>query len=94
MANKKDKIAIALEYDKLSDVAPKVTAKGKGVLADKIIELAQKYNIEVHQDKELAEILGVLELDSIIPMEAYMAVAEILSYIYDKKKKDESNNEG
>lgn len=64
---------------------PKITAAGRGVVAEKIINLAFEHDVKVRQDKELSEILSIIELDSPIPSEAFMAVAEILSYIYEKK---------
>lgn len=74
--------AVALQYDMDSMPAPKVIAKGQGYLAQQIVELAEEKGIEIHQDASLVEILSVLEMDSFIPLEAYAAVAEILSYIY------------
>ena len=78
----KDKLAVALEYDRASDPAPRIIASGKGLIAAQIIEVAKQHNIEIRQDAELVQILSVLDIDSIIPVEAYAAVAEILSYIY------------
>ena len=79
---KKNLLAIALQYQDGVDEAPRVIAKGMDFIAEQIIALAKEHGIEIHEDKDLAEILSVLELDSYIPIEAYMAVAEILSYIY------------
>ncbi|MBN9543120.1 MAG: EscU/YscU/HrcU family type III secretion system export apparatus switch protein [Alphaproteobacteria bacterium] len=76
--------AVALSYDNNSDEAPKVIAKGEGTVAERIIEIAKANGIEIHQDKGLTEILSALDVDSVIPVEAYVAVAEILSYIYEK----------
>ena len=76
------KIAVALQYKKDVDQAPKISAKGKGVIAQKIIELAEASGIEVRKDDELAMMLEKLDIDMSIPVEAYVAVAEILSYIY------------
>lgn len=78
----KDKIAVALEYDRAKDAAPRVVASGQGFIAAQIIEVARQHGIEIRKDAELAQILSVLEVDSVIPVEAYAAVAEILSYIY------------
>ena len=78
----KEKRAVALQYDKGEDIAPRVTATGKGSIAEQIIAIAEENGITIRQDKELTEILSVLEVDSVIPLEAYAAVAEILSYIY------------
>ncbi len=81
--SKKDK-AVALSYDIDLDDAPKVVAKGEGFLAEQIIALAEEQGIPIHKDASLVEILAVLELDSFIPLEAYAAVAEVLSYLYEK----------
>jgi flagellar biosynthesis protein len=78
----KDKIAIALAYDKESDPAPRVAAKGKGYLAEQILKLAREHGIVVREDTDLATLLSKLDIDTVIPLEAYAAVAEILSYIY------------
>lgn len=78
------KKAIALTYDAKTDTAPVVSAKGSGYIAEQIIALAKEHDVEIHKDHDLVEILSALEVDSIIPIEAYTAVAEILSYIYKK----------
>ncbi len=80
----KDLTAVALEYDIDEDVAPRITASGHGRIAEQIIAIAEAQGITIHKDADLVQILAVLEVDSIIPMEAYSAVAEILSYIYKK----------
>ncbi|TMA60429.1 MAG: hypothetical protein E6J73_13755, partial [Deltaproteobacteria bacterium] len=64
------------------DDAPKLVAKGRGYLADKIIELARLHNIPIRQDKKLLQILSRLDLEEEIPLEVYKAVAEILAFIY------------
>jgi flagellar biosynthesis protein len=77
-----DRVAVALDYDAGKDNAPRVVAKGKGEIAQRIVDLARQNGIAVRQDADLAELLAVLELDQEIPVEAFTAVAEILSYIY------------
>lgn len=74
--------AIALKYDKEKKDPPKVIASGKGEIAENIIRIAKKNNIPIHQNEELVDILEILEINSYIPLEAYSAVAEILSLIY------------
>ncbi|MBF0472810.1 MAG: EscU/YscU/HrcU family type III secretion system export apparatus switch protein [Nitrospirae bacterium] len=74
--------AVALKYAKASDNAPKLVAKGRGKLAEKIIETAKKYDIPVTEDRELVELLSHLDMYQEIPEELYKAVAEILAYIY------------
>lgn len=79
------KRAVALEYARDADPAPRVTAKGEGILADKIIEIARAHGVTVREDRDLVMLLGAVDIDSPIPVEAFQAVAEILSYIYRKQ---------
>jgi flagellar biosynthesis protein len=74
--------AVALRYDKDKDHAPKVIAKGKGEIAEKIIEIAKAHNLPLYEDKNLVQILEALELETEIPPELYRAVAEVLAFIY------------
>ncbi len=80
----KDAKAVALQYERERDPAPRVAAKGRGHIAEQIIEIAEDNGIPVKEDSDLVEVLSVLEVDSFIPLEAYEAVAEILSFIYRK----------
>ncbi len=61
---------------------PQITAAGRGKIAEQILQLAFENGIKVRQDSALAEMLATLELDSPVPNEALVAVAEILSYVY------------
>jgi flagellar biosynthesis protein len=74
--------AVALRYAPKKDFAPKLVAKGRGYLAEKIIELARLHNIPIRHDKKLLQILSRLDLEEEIPPEVYKAVAEILAFIY------------
>lgn len=74
--------AAALKYDKAQPGAPVLTAKGRGDVARKIIEVAEAHNIPLHKDADLVEILDKVELDTEIPLEVYAIVAEIFAYIY------------
>ncbi len=74
--------AVALEYVKGKDAAPRVTASGKGAIAEQILNIAFANGIKVREDSELVEILSLLEIDSVIPVEVFGTVAEILSYVY------------
>ena len=74
--------AAAISYDQGKDLAPKIVATGRGALAEQIIHLAKANGIEIREDSDLAEILEAMEVESNIPIEAYGAIAEILSYIY------------
>lgn len=75
-------IAVALEYRKNETSAPKVIAKGKGYVAERIKELARKHGIPIVEDKPLARALVKVKLDAFIPNDLYRAVARILSHIY------------
>ena len=79
---KKKAKAVALKYNKEKDAAPKITAKGSGMVAEKIVEIAQAHNIPLYEDKNLVQVLEVLELEAEIPPELYRAVAEVLAFIY------------
>ncbi len=74
--------AAALKYRKGADSAPMVVAKGQGLVAKKIISLARKNGVPVHEDRNLIEILSTIDLYEEIPTELYKAVAEVLAYIY------------
>jgi flagellar biosynthesis protein len=74
--------AVALRYQPKYDRAPKLVAEGRGYLADKILELAQRYSIPVRRDRNLLQVLSRLDLNQEIPQEVYKAVAEILAFIY------------
>jgi flagellar biosynthesis protein len=76
-------VAVALDYDPSSnEEAPKVVAKGKGYVAQRILEIAFEKGIKVREDADLAQMLAAVDVDSEIPIEAYLAVAEILAYVY------------
>ena len=74
--------AVAIKYDAKSDRAPRVTAKGRSLVADRILAEARKNGIPVYQNKSLVNMLMALELDREIPPELYRAVAEVLAYVY------------
>lgn len=80
-------VAAALENDPTNSDLPKIIAAGRGQWAEQILELAFANGIKVREDPALAEILASIELDSPIPTEAIMAVAEILGYVYQAEGK-------
>jgi flagellar biosynthesis protein len=82
MPKKKVKKAVALKYDKQKDDAPRVVAKGQGQVAENIIELAKKHDIPIKDDPDLIEVLSSLEINESIPSEIYVAVAELLAFVY------------
>ena len=78
-------VAVALRYNGAADDAPRVVAKGEGHVAEQIIALAKERGIEIREDADLVSLLAAVRLDAPIPIEAYVAVAEILSYIYRRR---------
>jgi flagellar biosynthesis protein len=75
--------AVALSYrPDQGDEAPRVVASGKGELARRILDLAFAAGVKVREDADLVEILAAVDVDSQVPLEALMAVAEILTYVY------------
>ena len=74
--------AVALKYDTKKDLAPRIIAKGRGNMAEKIIEVAKAHNVPLYEDKNLVQILEALELETEIPPGLYRAVAEVLAFIY------------
>lgn len=76
------KMAAALQYKPRKDSTPRLVAKGKGWLAEKIIQTAKEHNIPLKEDPHLVEILSTLDLYEEIPPDLYKAVAEILIFIY------------
>lgn len=74
------KTAVALEYNP-EEQAPKIVATGKGILADKIVDVAQKEGVPVHEDAPLANTLSKLEIGEYIPKELYSIVGEVLVYV-------------
>lgn len=88
------KEAIALSYDPQKNAGPTVVAKGKGKIAENILEQASLYDVPVYEDPNLVELLGQLDLNTSIPEELYQAVAEVFAFIYhlDEKHKLTMNN--
>jgi flagellar biosynthesis protein len=78
----KTKKAAALKYRHRIDPAPSVVASGRGIIAERIIEIARNHNIPLKRDPALIEVLSQLDIDREIPPELYQAVAEILAYVY------------
>ena len=74
--------AVAVKDRTAERMVPQVVAAGRGEIAEKIMQLAFENGIKVKEDGPLAEMLAAVELDSPIPSEAFMAIAEILYYVY------------
>ena len=75
----KRQLAVALHYDRTG--APRVIAKGKGSLGEKIIEIARANRIPIEENEVLAGALSQVELGDEIPAELYRAVAEVLVFV-------------
>lgn len=73
-------IAVALNYDEES--APRVTAKGKGDIAEHILSIAKANNIPLQENPELVNVLVELDLGTEIPEALYLAVAEVIAFAY------------
>lgn len=73
-------IAVALKYDGKN--APRVTAKGKGLTTEQILEIAELHGIPLQTDAELVKILAQIPLGDEIPNELYVAVAEVIAFAY------------
>ena len=73
--------AVALAYHD-GEGAPRVVAKGRGALAESIIARAREAGVYVHESPELVSVLMQLDLDARIPAELYLAVAELLAWLY------------
>jgi flagellar biosynthesis protein len=82
--------AAAIAYRE-GDGAPRVVAKGRGILADTIIERARASGVYVHESRELLALLMQIDLDSHIPPQLYIAVAELLAWLYHL---DEASKQG
>jgi flagellar biosynthesis protein len=74
-------MAVALAY-RNGDAAPKVVASGRGLIAQAIIERARENGVFVHESEELVSMLMQVELDQHIPPQLYLAVAELLAWLY------------
>jgi flagellar biosynthesis protein len=79
--------AIALGYDNDLNRAPRVIAKGLGPIAESILAIAEKHDIHIHEDPGLARALYVLEVGQEIPEEFYIAIAEVLAFVYRMDRK-------
>lgn len=74
-------LAVALQYEKGTREAPRVVAKGRGLLADRIVALAEENGVVIEANPVLAEALAGVEIDDTIPIELYEAVAVVIGYV-------------
>lgn len=88
-------VAVAIKGgDGNPDSLPKVIASGRGKLAEQILELAFAKGVKVREDADLAELLATLDLDTPIPSEAIVAVAEILAKVYEANARMDAPPDG
>ncbi len=73
--------AVALAYSQ-ADAAPRVVARGKGLIAEQIIARAREHGVYVHESPELVALLTQVDIDQHIPPQLYLAVAELLAWLY------------
>ncbi|MDP2752479.1 MAG: EscU/YscU/HrcU family type III secretion system export apparatus switch protein [Rhodocyclaceae bacterium] len=79
-------LAVALAYAP-GDAAPRIIAKGRGLIAEEIILRAKSHGIYVHESPELVTLLSQVDLDSHIPPQLYIAIAELLAWLYRLEQK-------
>ncbi|MCE9582612.1 MAG: EscU/YscU/HrcU family type III secretion system export apparatus switch protein [Planctomycetes bacterium] len=75
------RVAVALRYLAGTDHAPRVVARGRGDLADRILALAKEHGVPVRPDRDLVEALAALDVGAEIPPRLYEALAEVLAYV-------------
>jgi flagellar biosynthesis protein len=97
MIEKKEKepeqvLAAAIKYDNAGDSAPKVTVSGRGIIAEKIIAIAEENGIPIKNDPDLIQVLSKLKVGAEIPVELYRAVAEILAFVYSLNENQRSQS--
>jgi flagellar biosynthesis protein len=86
--------AVAIRYQPPGDRAPKVTAKGSGLVAQKIIELGRQYGIPIQEDPALVQVLAQLDFYQEIPPKIYAVVAEILAFVYKLNQRIPEDRDG
>lgn len=81
--------AVALAY-RQTDAAPRVVARGRGLVAEEIIARAKEHGVYVHESPELVALLLQVDIDQHIPPQLYIAVAELLAWLYRVEKGETS----
>ena len=84
--NKGPQKAVSLRYKAGKDPAPKVTAKGQGLVAKRIIALAKEHHIPIKEDPDLLQVLSQVEVNQEVPASIYQMVAELLAFVYKVNK--------
>jgi flagellar biosynthesis protein len=80
-------VAVALDYEAGTQTAPVVVAKGRGAIAERILEVARENGITIEANPMLAEALSGVELDEQIPRELYEAVAEVIGFVLRSRRR-------
>jgi len=75
-------VAVALTYEFGRPNLPRIVASGRGAIAERILSIAWESGIPVREDADLATLLAAVDIDSEIPAEAMIAVAEVLAQIF------------
>jgi len=83
-------LAVAIKYTP-GDQAPRVVAKGRGLIAEEIISRAKEHGVYVHESPELVTLLSQVDIDEHIPPALYVAVAELLAWLYRVEQKELSH---
>ncbi|WP_078547160.1 EscU/YscU/HrcU family type III secretion system export apparatus switch protein [Litchfieldia alkalitelluris] len=86
MSTSKTKKAVALKYQPEIDDAPQIVGKGKGIVAENIINAAKEHHVPIEKDESLTQLLSEIEMNEKIPEELYGVVAEIFAFIYQADK--------
>ncbi len=84
----KKKIATALKYDSERQIAPELVAKGKGVVAENIVKVAEEAGVKTYEDELLSQQLYNLSIGDTIPEELYHVVARVLTFIAEIDRKE------
>ena len=80
------RLAIALQHDMAAGGAPTVVASGRGAFADALLDIAFAQGVRVREDADLAQLLSLVDVGDEIPVEAFLAVAEVLAFVYRANK--------
>lgn len=90
--HKPDQRAVALAYE-AGELAPRVVARGRGLIAEQIIASARAHGVFVHESKELVNLLMQVDLDDHIPPALYAAIAELLAWLYQLEQQTASEQQ-
>jgi flagellar biosynthesis protein len=85
--DKKIQVAVALDYEIGTRTAPTVVAKGRGLVAEQIMQVARENGVVIEANPMLAEALSGVPLDQSIPRELYQAVAEVIGFVLKSRQK-------